>query len=73
LGFKALINIAFLSDFDILRECRTDIRSAQWSKPLIRKAITSWQGTLRAREEIVRVGVEACRLQTWIFDEEKHL
>ncbi|KDQ10626.1 hypothetical protein BOTBODRAFT_97552, partial [Botryobasidium botryosum FD-172 SS1] len=70
LKWKEMVEISFLGDFTLLRNCRVDIREAEWANPTIRRAIVAWQETLRAKEEIIRVGVETRRLHTWIYDEE---
>lgn len=63
----------FLADFDLLRDCRQDIRSQQWTTPEAKAATRAFFKISRAREEIHRLNVEVRRLRTWVVDEEEAL
>jgi hypothetical protein len=71
--WEDITDIAFLADFQLLRESRTDILTREWASPSIRMAVRAWQDLHRAQEEIKRVRIEALRLRTWIEDEEAYL
>lgn len=71
--WKELVDITFIDSFSILRVWGTDLQQERWANDAVRKAIVAWQHTLRAREEILRIEIEAHRLKTWMRDEEKLL
>ncbi|KAG9093635.1 hypothetical protein FRC06_011427 [Ceratobasidium sp. 370] len=70
---KEFFSLSRLSDFKLLRESRSDILSQKWAQPQIREATNHSLRVLRAREELVRLQVEARRLQTWMRDEVHHV
>jgi hypothetical protein len=63
-----LLGYSFIADVDILRESREDIRSQQWTIPAVRQGVMMWLKMERAKEEMVRVQVEARRVEKWIVD-----
>lgn len=69
LDFKSVINYAFVSQFDLLRDSRQDIRSKPWTKASNRFLMDKLFERDRACEEIIRLNVEVARLRTWIHDE----
>ncbi|KAJ7093863.1 hypothetical protein B0H15DRAFT_776350 [Mycena belliarum] len=73
LSWEEVVDYTFLSDFDLLRLARTDIRSEGWAQPAGREAMDQYFKLLRADEEIYRLNIEIRRLVTYIRDEEAFL
>ncbi|KAF7979794.1 hypothetical protein HWV62_40842 [Athelia sp. TMB] len=73
LNAQEVIKYAFLSDFDLLRDTRQDIRKRPWATPTGRKAIDQYFKLLRAPEEITRCNNEIRRIVTHLRDEEAYL
>ena len=63
---------AFLSDFDLLSDTRSDVRLKIWAKPAS-QVMDQYFKMERAREEIARLNIEIPRLTTYICDEEAFL
>jgi hypothetical protein len=61
------------ADFRLLCESRHDILAQKWARPEIREATNHALRVDHAREELIRIQVEARRLQTWMRDELHHL
>lgn len=72
LEFSQVMSYAFLAEFDLLRDVRTDIRELPWTRPALRTATIVFLKMERAKEEICRVNIEAKRLKTWIRDQRLH-
>ncbi|KAG9098692.1 hypothetical protein FS749_003179 [Ceratobasidium sp. UAMH 11750] len=70
---REVMDMANLSDFQLLREHRHEILSEKWALPEIRQATMHALRVDRAREELVRVQIEARRLQTWMRDDLHHM
>ncbi|KAI6020725.1 hypothetical protein BKA83DRAFT_4464456 [Pisolithus microcarpus] len=60
LEFDEVIEYAFLSDFDLLRDTRQDISTRPWASPAARLAINTHFKLCRAEEEVIRLNVEIC-------------
>ena len=73
LSWEEVVEYAFLSDFDLLRDTRQDIRKKPWATPAGRLAMDGYFKLLRAKEEILRLNVETSRLATYMRDEEAYL
>ncbi|KAJ7445930.1 hypothetical protein FB451DRAFT_1343603 [Mycena latifolia] len=73
LSWEQVVEYAFLSDFDLLREGREDIRNEPWALPAGRAAMDQHFKLLRADEEIKRLNIEIRRLLTYMVDEEDFL
>ncbi|KAJ6593718.1 hypothetical protein B0H19DRAFT_916404 [Mycena capillaripes] len=73
LNWEQVVEYAFLSDFDLLREGREDIRQEPWALPAGRTAMNQHFKLLRADEEIQRLNVEIRRFVTYIHDEDRFL
>lgn len=73
LTWEQVVEYAFLSDFDLLRDGREDIRQELWAKPAGRIAMDMYFKIERADEEIVRLNVEIPRFLTYMRDEEEFL
>lgn len=70
--FHEIIHYAWLSEFDLLRQSRHDIRAKPWAKPQVRVVVDQWFKLQRAREEQDRLNVEIARLRTWLRDDRWH-
>ncbi|KAF9037083.1 hypothetical protein BJ165DRAFT_1353764, partial [Panaeolus papilionaceus] len=70
LAWDSVVEYAFLADFDLLSETRSDIRERAWAKAASRALLDQYFKIKRAREEIQRLNVEIPRLVTFIRDEE---
>jgi Kyakuja-Dileera-Zisupton transposase len=68
LTMNDLLGYSFIADVEILRESRDDIRKQKWTIPAVRQGIMMWLKMERAKEEMVRVEVEAHRMESWIRD-----
>ncbi|THU84381.1 hypothetical protein K435DRAFT_589530, partial [Dendrothele bispora CBS 962.96] len=66
LTWEQIVECTFLSDFDLLRDTREDIRERPWSRPRERKAMDRYFKILRAREEIKRLNVEIRCVATFL-------
>ena len=73
LDWDQVVEYAFLSDFDILRDARQDVRRKPWATPAARLAIDQAFKLERAEEEVARLNIEIPRLATYIWDEEVSL
>lgn len=73
LKWDDVVEYAFLSDFNLLRDTRQDIWSRQWATPAGRLALDTHFKILRAREEINRLNIEIWRVATHIRDEDLFL
>ena len=73
LEFNEVIEWAFLSDFDLLRDARQDVRERPWAMPIGRRAVDDYFHMLRAREEIIRCNNEVQRIATHLRDEARFL
>jgi hypothetical protein len=73
LDWEQVVDYAFLSDFDLLRDGREDIRDEAWAKPSGRIAMDMYFKIERAGEEIGRLNVEIKRLMTYVRDEDEFL
>ncbi|KAJ7243703.1 hypothetical protein C8J57DRAFT_1438524 [Mycena rebaudengoi] len=73
LRWEQVVEYAFLADFDLLREGRSDIRKEPWALPSGRVAMDKHFDLLRADEELVRLDIEIKRLITHMRDEDLFL
>ena len=73
LSWDDVVEYAFLADFDLLSDTRSDVRLKVWAKPASRILMDQHFKLKRAREEILRLNVEIPRLMTYIRDEEAFL
>ncbi|KAF9046183.1 hypothetical protein BJ165DRAFT_1345868, partial [Panaeolus papilionaceus] len=73
LTWEEVVDYAFLADFDLLRDCRQDIRQRPWATPAARHALDRYFKLLRAAEEIDRLNIEIHRLWTFIRHEDAFL
>ncbi|KAJ3734941.1 hypothetical protein DFJ43DRAFT_1130337 [Lentinula guzmanii] len=73
LTWDQVIKYSFLSDFDLLRDARRDVRSELWSQPAGRLALDQYYKLLRAPEEILRLNKEICSLITYIHEETAYI
>jgi hypothetical protein len=73
LSWDEAVEYVFLSDFDLLRDTRQDIRKRPWATPAGHLAMDDYFKLLRAKEEILRLNIEIPRLATYMRDEEAYL
>ena len=73
LTWEEVVDYAFLSDFDLLRDARQDIRKQPWAQPTNRKLMNQWFKLDCACEEIKRIYIEIRRVVTYMQDEENFL
>ncbi|KAJ3562925.1 hypothetical protein NP233_g9276 [Leucocoprinus birnbaumii] len=73
LTWEEIVQYAFLSDFDLLRESHEDIRDRPWARPAVRTLMDQYFKIQRAHEEIARLIIEIQRVVTHIRDEEQYL
>lgn len=69
LRWTELVDVMFIGELDLWKDCRTDVRRNDWAKPENRRAMALYFRLLRAKEEIVRVNVEIRRQITFMVDE----
>ncbi|KAF7325922.1 hypothetical protein MKEN_00443000 [Mycena kentingensis (nom. inval.)] len=73
LEWDEIVNITFLSDFDLLRDSTSNIHNRRWARPAFRDLMHRYFRIVRAREEIVRLNVEIPRVLTWMRDDSDFL
>jgi hypothetical protein len=69
LTWAQVIDMVSLTEFDILRDVRQDVRQLQWARPAYRQATTLHLRVKAAHVEITRLNVEIRRLLTFMFDD----
>ncbi|KAI0259649.1 hypothetical protein BC834DRAFT_783362, partial [Gloeopeniophorella convolvens] len=70
LDWKDVATYGSLADFELLQECREDIRERPWAESKNRQAALHWLRLERAKEERERLNVEVSRLANWMSKEE---
>lgn len=73
LDWKDLTNYESLAEFDLLKECRDDIRQQPWADARNRQATLHLLKLERANEERNRLNIEIARLVDWMDREEGQL
>jgi hypothetical protein len=73
LTWEQVVDYAFLSDFDLLRDARQDVREKPWACPINRVLRDQYFKVERAQEDIKRLDVEIRRVITYIVDETEFL
>ena len=73
LKWQDVVEYAFLSEFDLLRHSRSDVRKKPWASPSARLLLDQYFKIQRAREEIIRLNVEIKRVVTYMKDEKNFL
>ncbi|KAG0694016.1 hypothetical protein DFH29DRAFT_1037153 [Suillus ampliporus] len=73
LKWEEVVEYAFLADFDLLRDSRSDVSQRQWATPAAHQATDLYFKRCRAKEEITRLNVEVRRLASYIHDEDHYL
>ncbi|KAG1727459.1 uncharacterized protein EDB91DRAFT_1239526 [Suillus paluster] len=69
LSWDEVVEYAFLSDFDLLRDAHQDISQCAWATPTGRLAMDTYFKMQRAQEEIQRLNVEIKRMVIARFTE----
>ncbi|KAJ3992007.1 hypothetical protein F5050DRAFT_1715629 [Lentinula boryana] len=73
LSWEDVLNYTYLSEFDFLRDMRSDVRDCIWARPAVREAMSEVFKLLRAGEEVDRLHLEIKRLLTYIKEEEEYI
>jgi hypothetical protein len=73
LEWRDVVDYAFLTDFDLLRDTRQDILTNLWARPAGRMAMDLHFKLQRATEEIQRLNIEIPRVITYMRDEDRYL
>lgn len=73
LNAKQVLEYIFVAEFDLLRDSRCSVRDQPWARPAAREASVAYFKLKRSREELLRVKVEMCRLQSYICDANAHM
>lgn len=73
ISWEEVVDCSFLSEFDILRDTREDVRERKWATPANRLLMHQFFKLIRAEEEIDRLHMEIRRLVTYMRDEEREL
>ncbi|KAJ3725407.1 hypothetical protein C8R42DRAFT_551403, partial [Lentinula raphanica] len=71
--WEEILELTFLSEFDLLRDSREDVREKCWATPKNRQIMLEFFKLIRAEEELGRLHVEIRRLLTFMRDEEHEL
>ncbi|KAJ7200887.1 hypothetical protein GGX14DRAFT_342548, partial [Mycena pura] len=66
LAWEEVVEYAFLSDFDLLRDSKGDVQRQPWTRLAYRTIMDKYFRLERAREEIKRLNLEIPRFITWI-------
>jgi hypothetical protein len=69
LTWQAIVDMATLADFDLLRDTKNNILTESWTKPEVREAMALHFQLKRAREEVHRLNIEIQRQCTYMQDE----
>ncbi|KAI0257732.1 hypothetical protein BC834DRAFT_839332 [Gloeopeniophorella convolvens] len=70
LEWKDISSYESLAEFELLRECRDDIRQQPWADSANRQALLYALKIERANEERERLNIEVARLVDWMKNEE---
>ncbi|KAJ3742750.1 hypothetical protein EV360DRAFT_57744, partial [Lentinula raphanica] len=73
ISWDEVVDYSFLSEFNILRDTREDVREKKWATPSNRLLMFCFFKLIRAEEELDRLHVEIKRLFTYMRDEERLL
>ncbi|KAG2135775.1 hypothetical protein DEU56DRAFT_737641 [Suillus clintonianus] len=73
ISWDEVVEYAFLSDFDLLRDARQDISQRTWATPTGRLAMDTYFKMQRAQEEIQRLNIEIKRMVTYLRDKDIYL
>ncbi|QRV97834.1 hypothetical protein RhiJN_25853 [Ceratobasidium sp. AG-Ba] len=73
IAVKDVLHHQFLAEFNFLRICREDVRRERWAQRQVREVVEARLHIRRAKEERTQVEVEACRLATFMADEQDQL
>ena len=61
----------YIKEFNLLKDCHTDIWETPWAEPVIREAMKQRLCIKWAEEEIIQCNVEVCQLHTHIYDKKE--
>jgi hypothetical protein len=73
LKFQDIVKLSFVSEFDLLKDSRDDIRELIWVNPQARMICDAYFRTKHAQEELKRLSVEVRRIVSWMDIQEIRL
>ncbi|KIJ58076.1 hypothetical protein HYDPIDRAFT_70496, partial [Hydnomerulius pinastri MD-312] len=73
LSFDEVVEYAFLSDFDLLRDACQDVSQQPWASPTAHLAMDTYFKMKHAEEEIIRLNIEIQHLVTYLHDTDNYL
>ncbi|KAF8344672.1 hypothetical protein F5887DRAFT_1062040 [Amanita rubescens] len=73
LKWEDVVAYAFLSEFDLLQDSRSDVRTKPWASPAARQLLDQYFKIRCACEEITRLNIEIRRVVTYMKDEKHFL
>ncbi|KXN92082.1 hypothetical protein AN958_09785 [Leucoagaricus sp. SymC.cos] len=73
LTWNQVVQYAFLSEFDLLKDSCEDVWERPWAKPAAQALMDRYFKIMRAHEEIKRLNVEICHVVTHLQDEDQFL
>lgn len=68
-----ILEFSFLSEFDILRDARSDVREKKWATQKNRVLMQQFFKLLSAETELMRLHTEIRRMVTYMHDEEQKM
>ncbi|KAF9068746.1 hypothetical protein BDP27DRAFT_1523863 [Rhodocollybia butyracea] len=73
LTWEEVLDYTFLSDFELLRDARRDIRSEPWAQPAGRLALDQYHKLVGSETEILRLNKEIRSLVTYMHEESAYI
>lgn len=73
ISWDEILDFSFLSEFDILRDARDDVREKKWATQKNRLLMQQFFKLLSAETELTRLHVEIRRLLTYMEDEDSKI
>ncbi|KAG2150789.1 hypothetical protein DEU56DRAFT_728668 [Suillus clintonianus] len=70
LQYSNVVSCAVLGEFHLLKYSQHKILTKPWMNPTHREMVVKHFKVLHAREEIIRLNVEICRLQAWVVTDD---
>ncbi|KAE9387644.1 hypothetical protein BT96DRAFT_1004926 [Gymnopus androsaceus JB14] len=73
ISWEEVVEFSYLSEFDILRDTREDVRERKWATQKNRVLMQEFFKLIRAENELPRLHLEICHLFTYMRDKEYRL
>lgn len=73
LTWEEVLDYTFLSDFELLRDARRDVRSEPWAQPAGRLALDQYHKLIGSEVEIIRLNKEIHSLVTYMHEETAYI